>query len=433
MIEKNIKYFKFVQNSSLFFALITAFWIPSYRWILSYFISASLLFSLLEFNFRKRLAQNLASNYIKILFALQLVLFLLVLSNVIFAEDFSKILKNVIQKLSLLIFPLLFALSGKLYKNKKDLFLKLFILSNIIMSFICIMTAFYNSLSYNEGAWHFIPYDINHFSYFTNSKLSIFHHRSYFSMYIVFSIAILFYFNEKLKFFEGKLKKTIFWFLLLFFMVMVFLLSSRAGMLSLFILFSVQIIRKIYFLKNTYYKILTVTIISLMIVFVFRNERINRTVNQILLFENKKQDSKPIKAPARIYLWKASTELIKENFLVGIGAEKFQSVFNKKYSEISGRDINDVTKQSLNAHNQFLEQFVKYGIFGFLLLISLFIYPIIVSFKRKNYLFLSFLLITGFNFLFESMLNTIAGIVFFAFFFNYFIFVFNEEDMKIPR
>jgi len=426
-----LKYKNFVGNASLFFALVIAFWIPSYRWVLSDFIVGWLLFSVLELNFRKRFRQNLKINYVRILFALQLVLFLLVLSNLFFAEDLNKVLKNILQKLSLFIFPLLFALSGTKFKNKKDLFLKLFVLSNLLMSISCIAVAIYYSLNFTNGNWVFIPHDINHFSYFRNSDLSVFHHRSYFSMYIVFSIAILFYFNEKLKFFEGKSKKTIFWFLLLFFMVMVFLLSSRAGMLSLFILFSVQIIRKIYFLKNIYYKILTVTIISLMIVFVFRNERINKTVNRILLFENKKQDNKPIKAPARIYLWKASTELIKENFLGGIGTEQFQSVFNKKYSEISGRDINDVTKQSLNAHNQFLEEFVLYGIFGFLILLSLFVYPIFISFKRKNYLFLSFLLISGFNFLFESMLNTIAGIVFFAFFFNYFIFVFNEEDKKV--
>jgi len=426
-----LKYYNFVRTASLFFALVIAFWIPSYRWVLSDFIVLWLLFSVLEFQFKKRFKQNLKSRFKILSITIQLLLFTIVLSEIFFTEDKKIITKNIVQKLSLLVFPLLFSLSGTDFKPKKDLFLKLFVLSNLIMSLICLGVALYHSLSFYEGKILFEPHYLSYRNYFTQSDLSVFHHRSYFSMYIVFALAILFYLDEKYKIFARKKRKFIYWFLILFFSLMVFLMSSRAGLLSLLILFSVQIIRKIYFSKNIFYKIPTVIVIAFMFVFVFTNKRMKITLNRMITIEHNKSSEKIIKNSPRIYLWKTSAELIKENFPGGIGAEQFQSVFNKKYSEISGRDINDIKKQNLNVHNQFLEEFVLYGIFGFLLLSAIFVYPIIISFKRKNYLFLSFLLITGFNFLFESMLNTIAGIIFFAFFFNYFIFVFEEEDKKV--
>ncbi|NPA67929.1 MAG: O-antigen ligase family protein, partial [Chlorobi bacterium] len=257
------------------------------------------------------------------------------------------------------------------------------------------------------------------------------HHRGYFSMYIVFALALLFYFDEKQKMFNNKTKKILYFFLIAFFSLMIFLLSSRAGLLSVFILFSVQIIRKIYISKNIFYKISAPVLIFFMLVLVFTNKRIKKTVDKLLTSEEIKKQDKKIKTPARIYLWKASAELIKENFPGGTGYEKFQNRFNEKYSEISGRDMADVKKINLNAHNQFLEIFVKYGLAGILISAVLFLYPIFVSFKKKNLLFLAFLLITGFNFLFESVLNTLAGIVFFAFFYNYFIFVFNNKNKEV--
>jgi len=250
-------------------------------------------------------------------------------------------------------------------------------------------------------------------------------------MYIVFSIALLFYFEEKQKYFNTRLKKIVFWLLLAFFVLMVFLLASRAGILSLFILLSWQLTRKIFFLKNKNYKILTVILIGVMAVFILKNERIKRTVNDIISNKNIEKSINKDNIPARINLWKSAIKIIPENFWCGTGSEKFQDIFNETYAEYTQTDISKVRLHNLNVHNQFLEEFVKYGIFGLLILFALFLYPIIISIKRKNYLFLSFLLITGFNFLFESMLDTIAGIVFFAFFFNYFIFVFNDKKTNL--
>ncbi|MCF6185574.1 MAG: O-antigen ligase family protein [Bacteroidales bacterium] len=431
MTGQKSKYYDFVKNASLFFALVIAFWIPSYRWVLSDFIVAWLLFSVSELNFKQRIKINLNSRFIIIIFILQLTLFFLVSGEYFFAGNKEIIAKNITQKLSLLIFPLLFALSGTNFKNKKYLFLKLFVLSNVLMSLICLGTAFYNSFHFSEGVFVFNSYDINKFSYFTNSNLSVFHHRSYFSMFIVFSSAILFYLKEKSDLFKSKKRNIIFWFVLLFFILMIYLLESRAGIISLIILLSWQLVHKIFFNGKIIYKIVTLGLIVLMIFIAVQNKRVKRTINQIIETEQKEKTIISGEAPARIGLWTSAVNIIKENYLTGIGKENFQVNFNKEYQKYTKLTPEKVNLQSLNVHNQFLEEFVLYGIFGFLLLLALFVYPIIISFKRKNYLFFAFLLITGFNFLFESMLNTIAGIVFFLYFLNYFIFVFDDTNSKL--
>ncbi len=429
MISEKSKYYFFVKNASLFFALVIAFWIPSYRWILSDFIVAWLLFSVLEFQYKKRFKQNVQGQFKILIFGMQLFLFGLILSEIFFANDKSLILKNILQKLSLLIFPVLFAFSGTNFKLKKDYFLKLFVLSNLIMSLICLGIALYSSLSFINGNIVFNTLNDTNHNFFKGSLLSVFHHRSYFSMYIVFSIAILFWLAEKKNIFNTKIRKFLLLLLLSFFVVMVFLLGSRAGILSLVLLFVWIIIQKTARFGNIIYKILTILLIALMIFFVSKDKRIQNTVKQIST-EKTDGDYTGKSALARPVLWTAAFDVIKDNFFTGIGTEKFNSVYKKSYQKYRNKKLSLTKDFMYNVHNQFLEEFVLYGIFGFLLLLSLFVYPIIVSFRNKNYLFLSFLMITGFNFLFESMLNTIAGIVFFAFFFNYFIFVFNNNKSQ---
>ncbi len=430
MTGQKSKYYDFVKNASLFFALVIAFWIPSYRWVLSDFIVAWLLFSILELNFGKRFKTNLKNSFSVVIFVLQLILFFLIFSEYFFAENKELILKNTFQKFSLFIFPLLFALSGKKFKTKKHLFLKLFVLSNILMSLICLVTAFYNSISFSEGTFIFNFLDETNHNYFKGSLFSIFHHRSYFAMYIVFSSAILFYLKEKTVLFESKIRKIIFWLVLILFTLMIYLLESRAGIISLIILLSWQLVHKIFFNGNIIHKIITFVFIVLMIFAATQNERVKRTVNGIIEMKTEKKTSTAGKVPARIGLWAAAVNIIKDNYLTGTGKENFQIIFNKQFQKKSNFKPEEINKRNFNAHNQFLEEFALYGIFGFLLLLALFVYPVIISLKRKNYLFLAFLLIAGFNFLFESMLNTIAGIVFFSYFLNYFIFIFDNTNEK---
>lgn len=72
----------------------------------------------------------------------------------------------------------------------------------------------------------------------------------------------------------------------------------------------------------------------------------------------------------------------------------------------------------INAHDMFFETMISVGVIGLLLLLAYFIIPLVLWIKTKSFdmLYCSFLLMIGFNALFESIFEVQLGIIFFCFF-----------------
>ena len=72
----------------------------------------------------------------------------------------------------------------------------------------------------------------------------------------------------------------------------------------------------------------------------------------------------------------------------------------------------------INAHDMFFETMISVGVIGLLLLLAYFIIPLVLWIKTKRFdmLYCSFLLMIGFNALFESIFEVQLGIIFFCFF-----------------
>ncbi len=428
-MQKIKTYKDFIEIASLFFALLIAFWIPELKFILSYFIGFWFLLTIAQLNFKTRFKQSLNTRFKKFIFFSQLILFLIIFSELLFAKNTTEVSKNITQKLSFLLFPILFSLSGNKFKQKQYLFLKLFVVSNLIASIVCLLFAFYNSSSIVDGHYVFNPIIYGWHNYFTAGDFSKFVHRGYFSMYLVFSVAITFYFKEKQILFNSSNYKFWFYLLIVFFTVIIFMLESRAGIISLFLIISWYIIYKIFLSRNIYYKIATVVAIVIMSVIVLKSSRIHKTIKILTNIEHEVgRDS-----DARIVLWTSAINVISDNFFTGIGIENFKEVFSKEYKKYNNKELQLVKSMSYNVHNQFLEVWVLYGFFVFLFFLSIFFVSIIVSIKNKNNLLLAFLFILWFNFLFESVLETISGIVFIVYFLNYFVFVLEKEKSQITK
>jgi O-antigen ligase len=86
-----------------------------------------------------------------------------------------------------------------------------------------------------------------------------------------------------------------------------------------------------------------------------------------------------------------------------------------------------VLGQRLNAHNQFIQTFITLGVLGAALLAAMFLVPAVLGFRKEAWIYLTFLTVTGISMLFESMLETQAGVVFYAFF-NTFLFAMSHAD-----
>lgn len=121
--------------------------------------------------------------------------------------------------------------------------------------------------------------------------------------------------------------------------------------------------------------------------------------------------------------WKTAKDIIKNNFVFGVGTGDVQDAFNLQYTK-NNSILND--RYRLRSHNQYFTYFVSVGVLGFLWFLIVLFYPIIKTKSYKNYLYLVFFSILCLSMLTEDTLETIVGINFFVFFNCIFLFKKNE-------
>lgn len=120
---------------------------------------------------------------------------------------------------------------------------------------------------------------------------------------------------------------------------------------------------------------------------------------------------------ARLVAWRSSWEILL-NHPLGVGTgdvvPELMKIYQRDHEEYAFR-------KKMNPHNQFLQAGVAFGWIGVLMLAAIFLMGLHLALKRKDFLFLAFLLLLGMNMLFESFLEVQSGVVFFAFFYGFFV------------
>jgi len=335
--------------------------------------------------------------------------------------DNAKIGNETIEtKMSFFIFPLIFSSYAQTCKNNLNKYLKLFIYGSIVSAITCFAWATYCFFKPVYVVLYGIPYDLGA-SYFYYTQLSVFLHPSYIAMYSVFALIALFHLVE-----TGELKFNWKWLAAMVLLVLfILLLSSKAGWIGMF-LFFLYFLRWLIIKKQTLKALLMVVL--LMAVFYFLNiyftPRFSTRIPQLSVItqtikgtndENKKITSSTDGTGSRILVWKAATEIIKNNFWLGVGTGDAKDKMLEKYKE---KGMISEYENKLNSHNQFLNTFIALGIVGFTVLLLCFVLPFYFSYREKQFIFAAFIIITGINFLVESMLETQAGVIFYAFFYT---------------
>ena len=125
----------------------------------------------------------------------------------------------------------------------------------------------------------------------------------------------------------------------------------------------------------------------------------------------------------RLLIWWYSFEITNDNLLFGVGTGDVKDKLLDKYRE---KQMYNALGLKLNAHNQYLETTLALGVIGLIVLLLILVLPAMYGMERKHYLLLIFLILIAFNFLFESMLETQAGVVFYAFF-NAYLFAIKKD------
>ncbi len=422
-MENKITYRSTIQSLIIFSVLSFSFFLSGYRWFLPYFVALWGLLIIFEFNFVKRFKESINKENYKVL-VFQILFFIIILFGFFHSENKVAAIKDISQKFVLLILPVFFVFSGNILKKYKYWILKLFILSNIIFSIACIIYATYMSIELTSDKLIFNPI-IQNGNRFYYIPFSFLQHPSYFSMYIVMALASMFHLKDNNVFKKSISNLVIYYTIFLFFLIIIYMLSSRAGIISAMFLSAFRLIQNVFRYKRLFFKIVALTLFLIAISLVVKNPRVLNIVSEV------KETSEGVHATKsfslRIVFWTTAIEVIDENFWIGTGNGDSQEVFNQKFKKSEFAVAKYI---GYNVHNQYLQIFMTFGVVGFVTFLLTFIFAAEKAIKEKNQLFLIFLFSISFNFLFETMLNTLAGVFFFSFFLNYFLFV-EEPDLLI--
>ena len=302
-------------------------------------------------------------------------------------------------KLSLLLFPLVFFVSKIEMKKVAD---------NILNSFIdgCFVASMLSLIS--AAIQYYLYGNINSFFY---GELALYGHSSYMAIFLCFSSALIYIRNIKQNNAIKFPKKDLF--LLGLFSIMIFFLVSKTGIISIllihFTFIGYLIIKNKLFLKGTIVLVLISTLLFTGYkVFPEVNNRFNEMFSVVFSESTELNSTSSI----RTEIWKTSINILMQHPF-GVGTGDVKDVLVENYVK-SGLDY--AAEKELNAHNQFLQIALATGILGLLVLMIMIFYPLYYAIKNKHIIYMVFLGLIIINFLTEAMLETLAGVVFFAFF-----------------
>lgn len=314
---------------------------------------------------------------------------------------------NLLLDISLLVFPILFALTGLKINRKKILYA--FVAGCVSSSLLCLLLS--------AKQFYFENFESGIYFY---ASLSHFLHVGYFSMYLLFSLFAIFLLliksdNGKLVFLKILL--------IIFHLLMLVLLSTRTSFIALGVIGLAFLISTVFILKKRMKGLLM--LVALCILFslglVFLNSKNENRFDSLLSFFTEKQiDPSSIESvDARFMVWKSSVQIIQQNFWVGVGPGNAKAKLKEQFL-ING--YTGIAAEGLNAHNEFLQTLIATGVIGFIALLLCIFTGVPAAFQQRDFLFVTFTIIIVINFLTESMLERQAGVVFFAFFNSLFVF-----------
>ncbi len=257
----------------------------------------------------------------------------------------------------------------------------------------------------------YLEYAIFNKYWFFSAHLSVFEHPTYFSMKIIWVLQLLMILHKAL-----KINNTITILTSIFLSVFLFFTASRAAIIFWLIIVFYYII-KVYvkYNKIRFIVILTIpAIIFLVFISLEKNGRINDSISEL---ETKLSDNNFHwkNLDQRTREWYNSMQLIKKEPLTGVG---FVMVNERMKEEYYKNGFYEEANLNLNAHNQFLEAQMTFGIAGTLSLLLMLLTPLVFR-KRLRYPHLTtgFILMFSFFLMFESMFNRQWGIMFFLLFY----------------
>ncbi len=400
-----------LNKVNLYSICLLAFAIPLHVKLIPLLIVFVLITSFINGSLKSGKKKNISI----LLFTLLFIVYAISLS---YSDNLKYGLADIETKLSLLLFPIAFFISKIDFKKNLNTILKWFVLGNLFASTVCIIDAVYHFVLNGEE------------TELMYAKLSFFHHPSYFSLYLNLALIICIYYSFKKVYLILNNQKvtTLACFV---FSLFIILLSAKTGIITLFLIIFITLFYWIKKSKAYLKSIVVLLLLSITLTVVYNASTSFKTrIDEFANTLTNSNKSKTSTSTMRIAAWKTSVDLIKTSPIIGYGVGDVKDKLIKSYVK---QNLIELAEKKLNAHNQFLQTFLAVGLIGGLLFCCYFIFPLYFSFKLKYSIYLAFILLFAINIFTESMLERIAGVVFYAFFNSLFFAAYFNPPKKIEE
>ena len=379
MINDPGKYFSLENliKGGLFLAVVS---LPFHTTLCNVMLIATCVLSIVYGIHKKQWSFNIG--------ALPLILFVLCIISMLYTENMQSAINLLELQASLLFIPLIFVFVSDLITVEFKRIL--FVAFSISVLLLCIVT--YVVVAAESGKFGPASGPFNYNDPFGrilfSDQAGI--HPSYWSMYLLFSMVIVF---QKLK------VKDYIKFLIILAMFPFMLILSAKNQIALFFLVLVLIIWN-YIHVSVKVKLI---IISVSVVLLVGIGALSEQVRYRFVDELSQTMGE------RLILWDAGKEIVMEHPVIGIGLGDTDDEVNK----ILVRDKYD-NLLNYNLHNQYLDYWVMLGTIGLIAFLVILLLPL----WHGDILMKIFILIIGVSLLTESMLLRQKGLVFFLLFYG---------------
>jgi len=324
----------------------------------------------------------------------------------LFIEDKKLATRFLEKNVAFLIFPLFIIVNKNfIYGNTLRKSINIFIISNIILAsyiWIVILSNGYEKVMNSDTYYN--PIIRNFFSDISEI------HLPYLGILFVFSSLVLL--NDIL---SNRIKfNYVFIFRSLGIALLIFSVITYAARLALVLFLVLSIFLVLKKTPKVWIKIGFMIFLasSVFLIFVIPSskKRIDEIRNTKLILPN--QDQKSEEVNFRYGIYNCVSIILKENWILGVGPGNVQKKLDNCYSSYTYKNYDDYSKIEYNSHNQYLDIWLKYGIFGLIL----FLVFLLWGTKNIDLLYGIFIFIIMAAMLTENIFDRQVGVVFFTFF-----------------
>ena len=335
------------------------------------------------------------------------VIYYIYLAGCIYSGNPAETERSMEVKLSLALFPLIFATSRQaISPSMISRSIKAYVAGCLgITLFLTGHACYVFAAEQQPGTFYYL-------------KLAWFTHPSYLSMFLIFAMSAIALHQAKSWNQQTWLSRLSFILLQVWFLLFIILLSSKGGILVMMlttILFAGYLTgyRKQWKPAALVLILFTGLVYLFLVLFPYALER-SHQANQVV-----EQQQHSIAGRGgdstydRIEIWRISFRILEKNWLAGMGTGDVKEALLEQY-RLTGAQ--HALEFQLNAHNQYLQTFLSIGIAGLVVLVLMLILPAITALRKHDFHYFAFLIIFSVSILVESMLEVQAGAIWFGFF-----------------